>query len=315
MTAAITRHAAVLAFVFVLLVALGACSGDDEAATETISSADAIEETAPKQLGTNPTATPRPVATLIPTPTPLPTIPPPTLIPTATPQPERTEPAIRPPGDWDVWVLTSKTTTAHVETYDKPNGTPFQLEYEYLNGNTIAYPLLNPTFYGNELVLMVVEGEPGDEWVKIQAPVRPQGTTAWVKSELFEWSESDYFIEIDVTTNTVRAWNGDELLTETKAVTGSSRTPTPLFTGYIDEKVPDQGAAFGPWVLTLATFSESHNTFGSSGGLPKIALHGTNNPGIIGQYASNGCIRVPNDIIQYLAETVPLGTRVEIVRS
>jgi lipoprotein-anchoring transpeptidase ErfK/SrfK len=49
------------------------------------------------------------------------------------------------------------------------------------------------------------------------------------------------------------------------------------------------------------------------GGLPEIAIHGTNQPELMGQARSNGCIRLPNDAIQRLAEVVPLGTPVEIV--
>ncbi|MBT6445780.1 MAG: L,D-transpeptidase, partial [Acidimicrobiaceae bacterium] len=46
--------------------------------------------------------------------------------------------------------------------------------------------------------------------------------------------------------------------------------------------------------------------------IPKIALHGTNNPSLMGQYASNGCIRVPNDIINQIAGLMPVGSKVTI---
>jgi len=302
-------------FLVLLALVLSACGGSD-AEDATVVTGAAVEDSAGTPVPTVvPTvqATAEPKPTLIPTATPLPTVAPPTSTPTPTPQPERTEPAIRPPGDWDSWTVTAKNETVVVRTFDAPDGNEFQLKYEYLNGGSIDYPLANPTFYNNPLALSVVEGEPGDEWIKIQAPIRPQDTFAWVKADQFEWSESNFYVEIDVATTTVRAWEGDKLITESQSVQGSSRTPTPLLSGYIDEKVPGPNSAYGPWVLTLATFSEAHNTFG--GGLPKIALHGTNNPGIIGQYASNGCIRLPNDVIQFLADTVPVGTRVAVVNS
>ena len=49
------------------------------------------------------------------------------------------------------------------------------------------------------------------------------------------------------------------------------------------------------------------------GGLPEIALHGTNQPSLVGSAASNGCIRMPNDAILQLESLVPLGTVVHFV--
>ena len=71
-----------------------------------------------------------------------------------------------------------------------------------------------------------------------------------------------------------------------------------------------EGSAYGPWILSLSGFSEALETFG--GGVPVIAIHGTNRPELIGGAHSNGCIRIPNDVVTFLAETVPMGTPVEI---
>ena len=52
--------------------------------------------------------------------------------------------------------------------------------------------------------------------------------------------------------------------------------------------------------------------FEFNGGPGQLAVHGTNNPSQVGQDISNGCIRVPNDIIVQIADQVPLGTPVII---
>ncbi len=44
-----------------------------------------------------------------------------------------------------------------------------------------------------------------------------------------------------------------------------------------------------------------------------IGLHRTNEPKMIGKDVSHGCIRLSNDAITPLAQTVPLGTPVDIV--
>ena len=50
-----------------------------------------------------------------------------------------------------------------------------------------------------------------------------------------------------------------------------------------------------------------------AGGPGRLALHGTNRPDQVGQDISNGCVRVPHDVILQIADRVPLGTPVEIV--
>ena len=61
----------------------------------------------------------------------------------------------------------------------------------------------------------------------------------------------------------------------------------------------------------LSFFTESLDSFG--GGLPRIALHGTHIPERVGEALSNGCIRIPNNIIETIAHQAPLGTVVNIV--
>jgi len=238
-------------------------------------------------------------------PTPLPTVSP-ELFATPVPSPEPQTPE----DPWEVHVLTAKTDTVDVPVFDGPEGEFFQLEYEYLDGSTVNYPLRNPTYFGNDLALMVIEGEPGDDWAKVQLPVRPNGKTAWVQTGFFDWSTHNYHIDINVTDNWVKVWEGDELIVESSAITGRPGRETPVVEAYIDEIIEGPTAAYGPYILSIAAFSETLNIFSS--GLPKLALHGTNEPDKMGEFVSSGCVRVENDIITLIAETVPIGTAVNI---
>ena len=47
-------------------------------------------------------------------------------------------------------------------------------------------------------------------------------------------------------------------------------------------------------------------------GLPQVAFHGTNQPELVGTKASNGCVRIPNDIVTKIAETIPAGTPIDV---
>lgn len=228
----------------------------------------------------------------------------------ATPTPAAESGPVDP---WEVRVLTAKSDTYIVPTFSEPGGESFQLEYQYLDGSKIDYPLVNPTYFGNDLALLVVEGEPGDDWARVSVPVRPNGTTAWVQTAFFDWSSHNYHVEIDLAGPSVRVWKGNNLVVESDAVAGREDRPTPVLRTYIDEKIPGPTDAYGTWIMSLASFSESLSTF--SGGLPKLAIHGTNKPELVGEFVSSGCIRVPNDIIDIIAREVPVGATVDIINS
>ncbi len=45
----------------------------------------------------------------------------------------------------------------------------------------------------------------------------------------------------------------------------------------------------------------------------KYGIHGTNDPNSIGRYASQGCIRMINEDVEWLFRHIPLGTKVRII--
>ena len=290
-----------------------ACAGSDAATSQIATNDDSVEVggTSPGSTILNATA----VATTIPVAAPT-TVPPPTPISLPTVLPEF-GPTGRPTAAGEVQVLTAKASVSRPVVYDEPEGKPIPVTYEYLNGTidpTYDW-FVNPTYFGNALAVMVLQGEPGDAWAEVQIPTRPT-MRGWVNADDFTWSSSNYYVQVDVGTNQVKVWNGDEVVVDQVAVvTGDVGRETPVASTYIDEIMPGPSGAYGPWLLSLGVFSEAINTFGSAGGLPKVALHGTNRPDLLGQYASNGCIRLPNDVITMLASEVPVGTRVDLIRS
>ena len=49
-----------------------------------------------------------------------------------------------------------------------------------------------------------------------------------------------------------------------------------------------------------------------AGGDGQVGLHGTADPSSIGNAASNGCVRLPNEVVVALEALLPLGTPVTI---
>ncbi len=297
---------AIAVFVLMVLVA-AACGGgattevgdliDTDADTSTVRATivptTPVAETPPVEL---PTAVPEPTSFAIPTPTPL------------------FGPTGRPSFAQETRALTATDDISGTPlVYDAPDGKEIQVTYTRLDGELYLFShFTNPTSFDNPLAVLVLEGSEGDEWARVQIPTRPI-MTGWIKTEGWEWSTSDYYVRINVGNNSVTVWNGDEIIAQTDVVTGDTGRETPIVSTYVDEIMPGFSASYGPWMMSLGTFSNAINTFGANNGLPKVAMHGTNRPDLIGQYASNGCIRVPNDIIAMLAAEVPVGTRVDIV--
>ena len=216
---------------------------------------------------------------------------------------------------WAVTVLHVIDDVQIVAAYDAPNGEIVELyDINPIDDIELEYPLYAQTSFDNPLALLVEEFDATGEWAQVQVPIRPNGTTAWVKTSDFSQQRHNFHITIDISDSMVSVFQGDELIVEQSAVTGSAELPTPVVRTFIDEKVPgaDLDPAFGDWILSLSAFSETLGTFGN-GGLPKLALHGTDEPELVGQAVSSGSIRVPNDVITLIAETVPVGTIVDIV--
>ena len=220
------------------------------------------------------------------------------------PPPTTTAPPVEtvPPDPYETVVATVLDSVKVLHTFEQPDGEPVYFEYA----------LTNPTYYENDLVLMVTDVSEDDRWLKVQVPVRPNGTEAWIRSADVTLSTHRYRALIDVTERSVTVWSGEDIVAETVAVVGKERSPTPVGSFYVNELITKwDGSAYGPYILSLSGFSEALETF--NGGVPVIAIHGTNRPELMGGAHSNGCIRIPNEVITVLAETVPMGTPVDIV--
>lgn len=167
------------------------------------------------------------------------------------------------------------------------------------------------TILGTVSVYAVV-GEPADGWVEVMLPVRPNGTTGWIRTEDVALYVVEGRIVIDLSDRELTYYeHGDEVLTSLVAV-GSERNPTPTGDFYVTDSVTMgyEGSPWGPHALGLSARSETITEYNGGDGI--IGIHGTNRSSSIGEAASLGCVRLDNDMITALHEMVPIGTPVEI---
>lgn len=169
----------------------------------------------------------------------------------------------------------------------------------------------NPTWEGLPLVYLVQQRQ-GD-WLEVQLNTRPNQTTAWVRAGDVSLRTTTQRVVIDLGARSLTLYDGQSTVMRGTVAIGTPATPTPRGNYYIDGAVrtPDPGGVYGPYQISVAAFSEVLMTFGK--GVGQIAVHGTNAPALIGSAVSNGCPRMTNADITRLANTVAVGTPVQIV--
>ncbi len=144
--------------------------------------------------------------------------------------------------------------------------------------------------------------------------IRDSGSTGWIRSETVSLARTGYRIVVEMGAHRLILLDRDRVVLDTPVGVGVAETPTPGGVYYVKEllRPPDPGGAYGPYAYGLSGFSNVLTDFAGGDGV--IGIHGTNDPSSIGRDVSHGCIRVPNDVITRLVETIglPLGMPVEI---
>jgi lipoprotein-anchoring transpeptidase ErfK/SrfK len=178
----------------------------------------------------------------------------------------------------------------------------------------VVTKLSNRTEYDVPRTFLVTDQSSRPGWLNVLLPIRPNGATGWIKASEVTTGTSEYEIKVELAAHKLTLLKLGQPVLESGTVNGSERTPTPPGRFYITDPVDLQknpNTGYGKFALGISGYSEVLTSF--KGGPGQLAVHGTNNDNEIGQDISNGCTRVPNDIILQLAMTVPLGTPVTIV--
>ncbi len=194
--------------------------------------------------------------------------------------------------------LVAKATVASVDVYSSAGA------------SSPASKLANPQPSGAPLVMLVRERR--DDWVQVLLPVRPNGSSGWVKTDQVAITNTEYFILIGLGAHRITAFSGNSVILDERIGLGAGGTPTPTGLFYIKELLqpPNPAGAYGPYAYGLSAFSNVLFSFG--GGPGTVGIHGTNDPSSLGRNVSAGCIRMSNAGVTRLAKMLPLGVPVQI---
>ncbi|MGG0740128.1 L,D-transpeptidase [Niallia taxi] len=128
----------------------------------------------------------------------------------------------------------------------------------------------------------------------------------------------DPFLIINKSTNELTLIDDNRVQTVISVATGKrdELTPEGLFTVTVKAENPyyrKKNIMGGDSKNPLGTRWIGFDADGTDG--RTYGIHGTNNPASIGHYVSEGCVRMQNEVIESIYQTVPLGTKVLITDS
>jgi hypothetical protein len=169
----------------------------------------------------------------------------------------------------------------------------------------------NPTWEGLHLTFLVRERRGG--WLRAQIMSRPNSALAWIRARDVTLRTVDHHVVIERGARRLTVYAGEEVVFQTSVATGKASSPTPLGTFFVDGvvRLSPPHRSYGTGQLSFTGFSEVHTSFG--GGVGQVAMHGTQNPALIGTPASAGCVRMRNEDIDAVTALSPTGTPVEVV--
>ncbi len=154
-----------------------------------------------------------------------------------------------------------------------------------------------------------------DGWLQVALPVRPNGSTGWLKAADVTLSTTDLKVEVALAEHTLKLYKAGEVVLQAPVGVGAEDKPTPGGTYYIKELLqpPTPGGVYGAYAYGLSGYSPVLQSF--AGGQGVIGIHGTNEPDTVGTDVSHGCIRMLDaDITRLVQEFgLPLGTPVQIL--
>ncbi len=201
----------------------------------------------------------------------------------------------------------AEATTPEVQVFDAPDAPAPSMTFPnpwYLNDDP-AEPTVPLVF--------LVEEERDDGWLRVLLPVRPNGSTGWIRASDVSTTSTRYRITIELALHQITVYDGPDVILQEPVAVGKPETPTPSGRYYIRVLIQavEPNSVYGPFAYGLSGFSDVLQTF--NGGDAELGIHGNNDASVLGNSVTSGCTRIANESITRLTQLLPLGTPVEIV--
>ncbi|MEX1142701.1 MAG: L,D-transpeptidase [Thermoleophilaceae bacterium] len=153
-------------------------------------------------------------------------------------------------------------------------------------------------------------------WLGVTTPELPNGRLGWIDRRAggVTLARTRWSIVVDVSNRTTTLRRAGRAVHRLPVAVGRPGSPTPTGRFAVTDKLP--GSRYGPYYgcCILAISATQPNLPPGWTGGDRMAIHGTDDAGSIGEAASAGCLRAADDDLRVLMDSVPLGTPVTIRR-
>jgi hypothetical protein len=167
------------------------------------------------------------------------------------------------------------------------------------------------TFHGRHEVVLVLgqEQRGGRTWVRIRYPGLGR-RVGWVQESVLSASRFHrQLVVVDRGARELRLLRDGKVALRVPIGVGASESPTPEGRSYIRERLAlsSSNSIYGALAFGTSAFSRYRTDWPGGG---QVGIHGTNQPGLIPGYISNGCVRLRNEHILALGRRIDVGTPV-----
>lgn len=200
-----------------------------------------------------------------------------------------------------------------IDIYEEPDGTLQQTLPNPWKTDMEDAEHRSPTPF----VLKSDDDPAGEEWLHVDLPVAPTGSSGYVRAEDVSIYCISHRITVDRENFTLTLTKGGEEVHKFDVGLGRDERATQEGHYFVTELIipPNPEGDYGTHAYGINGFADDPDIvsdFPDSGG--QVGIHGTNEPDLIPGKVSSGCIRLRNeDIAQLEAAEVPLGTPVDVI--
>lgn len=177
----------------------------------------------------------------------------------------------------------------------------------------VRLTLAGRTRYGAPTVLLVRQARTADAglWYEVSLPVSPNGSRGWVRARGLSLYQVRSKIVVYRKKRYLEVVRNGEAIAGFPIAVGIPSLPTPAGSFYVTEKVrpTEQNGPYGVLAIGISAFQPKLSHWPGDG---QVAIHGTNQPQLIGQAVSHGCIRMKNEDVLELSRLAPVGSPVII---
>lgn len=169
----------------------------------------------------------------------------------------------------------------------------------------------NQNDYPTLVLVDKVKEVDGVTWYLVSIAMRPNGSKGWVREGSLAFYSTSAKIVIDLSERKLRTYRRGELKGEYSVAVGRPGLETPTGSYFINQKLkpPRPGGAYGALAIGISAFQPKLSGWAQGG---PVAIHGTNEPWLIGQAVSHGCVRMRDKDVLAVSKVVPAGSPVVI---